>query len=93
MLIFIYVFTEAAVRESTLRVAIVNDDSGSSRIVPSVSDGHISTNSIISNNIDNGDVMQAHEVNNDTEFAYITKIARPLHQDDLLYESKTGKQA
>nr|XP_040220172.2 A disintegrin and metalloproteinase with thrombospondin motifs 9 isoform X3 [Anopheles coluzzii] len=81
---------EAAVRESTLRVAIVNDDSGSSRIVPSVSDGHISTNSIISNNIDNGDVMQAHEVNNDTEFAYITKIARPLHQDDLLYESKTA---
>uniref|UniRef100_A0A182SGI3 Uncharacterized protein n=1 Tax=Anopheles maculatus TaxID=74869 RepID=A0A182SGI3_9DIPT len=80
----------AAVRESTMRLPEVNDGSGSSSIVSSVSDGHISTNSIISNNIDNDDVSRAHELKNGTiEYAYITKLARPLHQDDLLYESKT----
>ncbi|XP_035895635.1 A disintegrin and metalloproteinase with thrombospondin motifs 9 isoform X4 [Anopheles stephensi] len=80
----------ATVRESTRRLPVVNDGSGSSSIVSSVSDGHISTNSIISNNIDSDDVSRAHELKNGTiEYAYITKLARPLHQDDLLYESKT----
>uniref|UniRef100_A0A182MQ28 Uncharacterized protein n=1 Tax=Anopheles culicifacies TaxID=139723 RepID=A0A182MQ28_9DIPT len=81
---------KAAVRESTMRLPEVNDASGSIRIVSSVSDGHISTNSIISNNIDNADVSRVPEWKNGTiEYTYLTKIMRPLHQDDLLYESKT----
>ncbi|XP_052903499.1 A disintegrin and metalloproteinase with thrombospondin motifs 9 [Anopheles moucheti] len=80
---------ETAMRESTLRLPEVNDGSGSNRVVSSVSDGHISTNSIISNNIDNDDVSRTHKLKNGTfEYAYITKLVRPLHQDDLLYESK-----
>ncbi|KFB39608.1 AGAP004201-PA-like protein [Anopheles sinensis] len=76
--------------KSTLRLPETNATSGSSGIVSSVSDGHISTNSIISSNLGNGDASRPHESNNGSiEYVFISKVqVQPLHQDDLLYESQ-----
>uniref|UniRef100_A0A2M4ADI9 Putativedisintegrin and metalloproteinase with thrombospondin motifs 9 n=1 Tax=Anopheles triannulatus TaxID=58253 RepID=A0A2M4ADI9_9DIPT len=52
----------------------------SSRTISSVSDGNTSTNSIISNNVGK---------DGSTELINVTKVTiLPLHDDDLLYESK-----
>ncbi|XP_050083780.1 A disintegrin and metalloproteinase with thrombospondin motifs 9 isoform X3 [Anopheles aquasalis] len=54
--------------------------SDSSRTISSVSDGNTSTNSIISNNVGK---------DGSTELINVTKVTiLPLHDDDLLYESK-----
>uniref|UniRef100_A0AAG5CYG4 Peptidase M12B domain-containing protein n=1 Tax=Anopheles atroparvus TaxID=41427 RepID=A0AAG5CYG4_ANOAO len=76
--------------ESTLRLSVTNESSGSSGVVSSVSDGHISTNSIISNNLGNDDVSRPRKTNNGSiEYVYITKVqVQSLHQDDLLYNSQ-----
>ncbi|XP_053671313.1 A disintegrin and metalloproteinase with thrombospondin motifs 9 [Anopheles nili] len=76
------VSSQTSTREPTVQFPGASEGSNSTRITSSVSDDHIRTNSIISDNLDSNDTSRT------AEYVTIKKVLRPLHQDDLLYAAK-----